>query len=263
MIFLVACSCVISSLVLWFRLAIWYLKESRKFSFSKLSKFRFSNCQKFLFQTVKIFLSKLSKFRFSNCQKFLFQTVKIFLFQTVKISLFKLSKIPFSNCQNFAFQTVKISLFKLSKFSFPNCQNFPFQTVKISLFKLSKISLSKLSQIHQITLSDPKITQKEFVFLKKLAFSIEHIFYSMTHFYWFLSNINYCEFIRQFFYDFRGDSFFLCLWFLSVILIGFLGVFSLELFWGVFCKYWSSLGSFWHPIYPKSLNGYKSWAFRH
>ncbi len=57
-----------------------------KFSFSKLSKFPFPNCQNFLFQTVKISLSKLSKFLFSNCQNF--------SFQTVKISLSKLSKIP-------------------------------------------------------------------------------------------------------------------------------------------------------------------------
>ncbi len=109
-----------------------------KIFLSKLSKFSFSNCQKFRFQTVKNFVFKLSKFSFPNCQKFLFQTVKI-SFQTVKIFLFKLSKIYFSICQNFPFQTVKnflfktvkIFLFKLSKFSFPNCQNFLFQTVNI------------------------------------------------------------------------------------------------------------------------------------
>jgi hypothetical protein len=100
----------------------------------KLSKFSFSNCQNFPFQTVKIFLFKLVKFSFSNCQNYPFQTVKIFLFKLSKISFSKLSKFSFTNCQNFLFQTVKIflfqtvkfSFFKLSKFSFPNCQNFFF-----------------------------------------------------------------------------------------------------------------------------------------
>ncbi len=79
-------------------------------SLSKLSKFPFSNCQKFPFQTVKISLFKLPKlssfkllkFSFSNSQKFTFQTVKNSPFRTVKIFLFKLSKFPFSNCQNFS-----------------------------------------------------------------------------------------------------------------------------------------------------------------
>jgi hypothetical protein len=44
-------------------------------------------------QVLKIFFFKLSKFSFSNCQNF--------PFQTVKISLFKLSKFLFSNCQFF------------------------------------------------------------------------------------------------------------------------------------------------------------------
>jgi hypothetical protein len=94
---------------------------------SKLSKFPFSNCQSFTFQTVKFSLSKLSNFHFPNCQ--------IFTFQTVNFSLFKLSNFHFPNCQNFPFQTVKFSLSKLSKFPFPNCQNFPFKTVKLSRLK--------------------------------------------------------------------------------------------------------------------------------
>jgi hypothetical protein len=64
----------------------------------KLSKFSFSNCQNFLFQSVKFFFFKLSKFSFSN--------VKVFLFKR----------------QNFPLQTVKVFLFRLSKFSFSNCQ---------------------------------------------------------------------------------------------------------------------------------------------
>jgi hypothetical protein len=89
-----------------------------------MSKFSFSNCQNFPFQTVKIFLFKLSKFSFSNCQNF----------------LSKLSKFSFSNCQNFPFQTVRIFIFKLSK--------FPFQTVKIFLIGMNPIQ-QKRRQISQ------------------------------------------------------------------------------------------------------------------
>jgi hypothetical protein len=96
----------------------------------KLSKFSFSNCQNFPFQTVKISLFKLSKFPFYNSQNFPFANCQNFLFQTVKISLFKLSKFPFSNCQNFPFA---------------NCQNFLFQTVKIFQSKFRAFKASTFS----------------------------------------------------------------------------------------------------------------------
>jgi hypothetical protein len=94
--------------------------------------FPFSNCQIFLFQTVKFSFFKLSSFPFPNCQ--------IFLFQTVKFSFFKLSKFPFPNCQNF--------LSKLSNFFFfSNCKNFLFQTVK--LFKFSFLNCIKSSLVYR------------------------------------------------------------------------------------------------------------------
>ncbi len=85
------------------------------------SKFPYSSCQNFLFQTIKISFPNCQNFHFPNCQNFPFPNCQNFLS--------KLSKFPF--------QTVKNFLSKLSKISFPNCQIFLFQTVKFFTKKRS------------------------------------------------------------------------------------------------------------------------------